>query len=155
MVDDVRIIATGEKWIGYGIRSFSSIIDEMMKSAKKELVLTVYVITDKNVVNNIEKALERGVSVEIFIYIPDQSEENDSIKKLHKLEHGYKYLKINNINNEVLHAKILVIDGYKILVGSANPTFGGLIKNYELGFLVEDGRVAHKILTMLRRLTGK
>jgi hypothetical protein len=30
-----------------------------------------------------------------------------------------------------------------------------MVKNYELGLLVEDGRIAQKILTMLRRLTAE
>jgi len=27
-----------------------------------------------------------------------------------------------------------------------------MVKNYELGFLVKDGRIAQKVLTLLRRL---
>ncbi|MBU0756659.1 MAG: phospholipase D family protein, partial [Nanoarchaeota archaeon] len=69
-----------------------------------------------------------------------------------KMESMYDYLKIYRIKNEVLHAKVLVADGETTLVGSANPTFGGMVRNYELGFLVEDQKISHKILTILGRL---
>jgi len=48
------------------------------------------------------------------------------------------------IENDILHAKVLVADGYEVLVGSANPTFGGMVKNYEIGLLVDDVAIAQK-----------
>ena len=69
-----------------------------------------------------------------------------------KLSKEYRYLRIHTISDEVLHAKVLIVDGDRVLAGSANPTFGGMVKNYEPGFLVKDGRIAQKVLTLLRRL---
>jgi cardiolipin synthase len=155
MVNKVLAVATGEEWIGYGVRSFSSMIEEIMDHAEKELVMTVYVISDMNVVENIKNALERGISVEIFIYLPDPSHKTGAIDEISRLKDKYSYLTIHMIRDKILHAKVLVADSRKVLAGSANPTFGGMVKNYEMGFLVEDGRIAQKVLTMLRRLTAK
>lgn len=152
MVNKVLAVATGEKWVGYGIRSFSSIIAEIMNCAEKELVMTVYVISDRDTVKNIKSALERGISVEIFVYLPDPAHRTGAIDEIFRLKDEYSYLTVHTIQDKILHAKVLVADGRKVLAGSANPTFGGMVKNYELGLLVEDSRIAQKILTMLRRL---
>ena len=153
MVNKVLAVATGEKWVGYGVRSFSSMIEEIMNYAEKELVMTAYVISDMSVVKNIKKALENGISVEIFIYLPDPIHKTEATDELFRLKDEYSYLRIHMIKDKILHAKVLVADGRKVLAGSANLSFGGMVKNYELGFLVDDGRIAQKILTMLRRLT--
>jgi len=149
---ELVIVTTGEKWVGYGFRSFSSAIEEMMSGAEREIVMTVYAISDTRVVEDVRKALERGVSVEIFVYLPDPSQRSGAIDEIFKLSREYRYLRIHTISDEVLHAKVLIVDGDRVLAGSANPTFGGMVKNYELGFLVKDGRIAQKVLTLLRRL---
>ncbi|MHC1611316.1 MAG: phospholipase D family protein [Candidatus Methanospirareceae archaeon] len=149
---EITIVSTGEKWVGYGFRSFSSVIEEMMSIAEKEIVMTAYVISDMKVVDSVKNALERGISVEIFIYLPDSSQRTSAVNEIFKLSKEYRYLRIHTISDEVLHAKVLIVDGDRVLAGSANPTFGGMVKNYELGFLVKDGRIAQKVLTLLRRL---
>jgi len=152
MVNKVLTVATGEKWVGYGVRSFSWLIKEIMNCAEKELVMTVYVISDMNIVKNIENALEKRIPVEIFVYLPDPAHRTGAAAEIFRLKDEYTYLTTHMIRNKILHAKVLVADGRNILVGSANPTSGGMVKNYELGLLVEDGTIAQKILTMLRRL---
>ena len=151
-MSEITIVSTGEKWVGYGFRSFSSVIEEMMSVAEKEIVMTAYVISDMKVVDSVKNALERGISVEIFIYLPDSSQRTSAVNEIFKLSKEYRYLKIHTISDEVLHAKVLIVDGDRVLAGSANPTFGGMVKNYEPGFLVKDGRIAQKVLTLLRRL---
>lgn len=149
---EITIVSTGEKWVGYGIRSFSSVIKEMMDCAEKEIVMTVYVISDIKVVESVRKALERGISVEIFVYHPGKSQGSPALNEIFKLGSEYRYIRIHTISDKVLHAKALIVDGERVLVGSANPTFGGMIKNYELGFMVKDGRIAQNVLSLLRRL---
>lgn len=152
MPEELSIVATGEKWIGYGVRSFSSVTAEIMGRAKNELVMTIYMISDMNIVHNIQRSLERGVSATIFIYAPLNSYDRDTIEKLIDLEETYSYLTIHMLEDKVLHAKVLVADGRYVLMGSANATFGGMVKNYELGFFVNDGKIAHKILELLLRV---
>jgi len=149
----ITIVTTGEKWIGYGFRSFSSVIEEMLTNAKREVVITIYMISDMKVVENVKKALEKGITIEIFINNSELvTNGNDAINAIFNLKKSYQYLRIYNIYNDVLHAKILVGDNKHVLIGSANLTFSGMVKNYELGFLINDYRIAKNILTLLRRL---
>ncbi|AGK61348.1 hypothetical protein Asulf_01357 [Archaeoglobus sulfaticallidus PM70-1] len=146
------IITTGEKWVGYGFRSFHSVVNEMIRSAEREVVMTVYVMSDVSVTNSLKKAIERGVSVEIFVYSPQIAIKPEALQELLKMKKEFRNLVIHNIEDKILHAKVLVVDGRKVLVGSANPTMGGMLKNYELGLLVDNGKIAQNILILLRRL---
>jgi cardiolipin synthase len=152
MLVDIIPVATGEKWIGYGVRSFQSIIHELISKASNELVMTVYVITSMDIVVDLRNALERGVGVEIYLYNEETQEENDAVLSILKLKDEFNYLKLYRIKKEMLHAKVLVGDRHKVLSGSANFTFSEMFKNYELGFLINDFTIAMQILTLIKRL---
>lgn len=151
-MSEISIITTGEKWVGYGFRSFHSVVNEMITSAEREIVMSIYVISDMAVVDNLKKATERGISVEIFAYSSQNVFKSEAFQKLIKLKDEYKNLILHTIEDKILHAKVLVTDGRKVLLGSANPTAGGLLNNYELGLLVDDGKIAQSILLLLRKL---
>lgn len=153
MKENIQVISSGEKWIGYGIRSFSQVIQETIIQAQKEIIMTIYIISDLYIVEKIKNALEKGIHIEILIYLPDSHFRTVATDRIFELESGYDYLRIHRIKSKILHAKVLVADGHKIVCGSANPTFGGMVKNYELGFVVDDGSIAQEILLLLRRLT--
>lgn len=155
MLADIIPVATGEKWIGYGVRSFQSVVHDLISTASEELVMTVYILTNMDIVDDLKNALERGVGVEIYLYREEEQEENEAIRSIMQLKNEYQYLKIYQIENEMLHAKVLVADGSKVISGSANFTFGGMVKNYELGFLVNNPTVALQILTLIKRLDSQ
>lgn len=48
MDKNVRIVATGEKWIGKGVRSTSSVIEELIDSTENSLLITIYILSDRN-----------------------------------------------------------------------------------------------------------
>jgi len=149
---NVEIVASGYRWVGYGIRSFLSEIKEMLTTARNEVLMTVYIINDMEVVKLIKKSIDRGVFVEIFIYIPDYSGITDVALKILEMKDRYPNLKVTEMSDEVLHAKVIVVDGKKVLVGSANPTRAGFITNYELGLVLESVEIAQKITILLRRI---
>ncbi|TQD23581.1 phospholipase D-like domain-containing protein [Methanolobus vulcani] len=155
MKAEIVPVATGEKWVGSGVRSFKSVIRELISTASNELVMTVYVLTSSDIVNDLQKALERGINVEIYLYAEGIEKENDKVQTIIRLQDEYEYLHIYKIQNDMLHAKVLVADGVKVISGSANFTLSGMTKNYELGFLVSDPDIAMKILTLIKRLKSK
>jgi cardiolipin synthase len=154
---DIVPVATGEKWIGYGVRSFQSIVHELISEASNELVMTVYVLTSMDIVGDLRSALKRGIRVEIYLYTGgiQKEMENEAVQSVLDLQKDYSYLQIYRIQNDMLHAKVLIADGVKVLSGSANFTFNAMTKNYELGFLVNDSAIAMKILTLVKRLKSK
>lgn len=153
MKADVIAVATGDAWIGHGVRSFQSVIAELMDGAKRELILTAYVLTNTDVVNDISTALERGVAVTVYLYDDGMGiTNNDAVRRILAFREEYPYLKIKKVQNRVLHAKIIVADGRKVLAGSANLTYLALISNYELGFLIDNPTIAGKIIELIRKV---
>ena len=153
MYSDITPVATGDAWIGYGVRSFRSVINELIANAKSELIMTVYVLTNREIVEDIKGALDRGVAVAIYLYQDDKKiPESEAVNCIFELKKEFPYLTINPVNNKVLHAKIIVADGKKVLVGSANLTISAMISNYELGFLVDDARVAGKVIELIQKM---
>jgi putative cardiolipin synthase len=52
----------------------------------------------------------------------------------------------------VLHAKVLIVDGRRALVGSANLTHRALTANLEAGVLIEDRDLAADLEAHIRSL---
>lgn len=146
---EAEIIATGKKWVGSGIRSFSSSIKSLIESSNDVILLTAYIISEENVVKYIINALERGVSVNIFMNDSDQI-KNSSV--LLKLGNEFHNLRIFKIKEAMLHSKVLISDGSKLIIGSANLTHSGLYRNYEIGLLIEDEDTAFEMEKLIRRL---
>lgn len=151
MDSKVQIVATGDKWIGYGVKTTSSAIQEMIDNSKKSLLLTIYIISEGNILNKLKRALNRGVKVEVFIQ--DDKEFYQSIMdNLLELQKKYDHIKIFSGSEELMHAKVLISDKKEVIIGSANLTRSGLSNNYELGILLEDRRIAYELETIIKRL---
>jgi cardiolipin synthase len=153
MEADVIPVATGDAWIGYGVRSFKSVISELIENAEKELILTVYILTNVNIVSALSTALERGVRVTIYLYDDGKDiTKSNAVREILALCEEYPYLIIKKVEKRVLHAKVIVADGRKVLSGSANLTYPALINNYELGFLIENVTVAGKMIELIKKV---
>ncbi len=148
-----EIVASGKKWIGQGIRSTNHVINELIDESYEKILLTIFVVTDKEILNNIEAALKRKIEVDILINVDENDLINENIlKELIKFKSEYENLNLYKIIEEKIHAKIVIADGKKLLIGSANLTYHGLNKNYELGILIEDSEVAYDVETIIKRL---
>lgn len=151
MDSKVQIVATGDKWIGYGVKTTASAIQELIDNSKKSLLLTIYIISEGNILNKLKRALNRGVKVEVFIQ--DDKEFYQSIMdNLLELQKKYDHIKIFSCSEELMHAKVLISDKKEVIIGSANLTRSGLSNNYELGILLEDRRIAYELETIIKRL---
>lgn len=89
-------------------------------------------------VEEIIEAHERGVAVRIIV--DEFAKDNSALPLL-----ADKGIAIRNDgDNRTLHAKLIVCDHHRILVGSTNPTYYGLEKNREANLYLEDERIARE-----------
>ena len=72
----------------------------------------------------------------------------DFYRKSSDLEAVRKLVETDNLayKNQAVHAKTYIFDEKKAVITSGNWTFGGLVKNYEYGVLVEDTGLVGEIL---------
>jgi len=150
-VSEVQILVTGEKCTGQGFRALEPVIEELIGSAKVEVHVIAYLLSPFAVgfMELLERAMERGVSVTLIVNaLADQPEQ---IKKYtSKLVERFPSFTVKSFDrsNDVIHAKVLIIDRRIAIVGSANLTWGGLVSNHEICVLVR-GEPAFKIAALL------
>lgn len=157
----VEIVATGSEFIKEGIRGFESVLEELITGAEKEIHLVAYLITSSAlpVLHMLEKASERGVRVVLMVNSVYELEEKvkSYLFRLHERSGTlFQIVSFRDFMNRELHAKIIVVDRRKALVGSANLSWGGIAGNYEMGILVEGEpawQIAKVIETVSRQVT--
>lgn len=127
----------------------------MIDSARNELLLTAYILSDFELIERIHDALARGVRVRIIMNSPKDQQFRDALERLRAFESQYPHMKISGFNEAVMHAKVLVVDRKSALVSSANLTVSGMTRNYEMGFLVHDEDIAQQVESILLRIWGE
>jgi len=152
----VTIVVTGLAWMGRGIRSVESAIEDMLTNASDEIQVAAYMITGgaKEFLQLLQNCLCRGVRVTLIVNrLATQPKEIQAvIKDMTQRFHHFILLDFNPKRaEEYLHAKIVVVDRSTALVGSPNLSWGGLVLNHELAVVIT-GPAAAKIGSLLDAL---
>lgn len=152
---DSRIAVTGLEWIGKGASSIVTTMRDMISGAEDEIMITAYSITPGAdvLVDMVGDAAARGVSVK-FIINNLKEQPTEAKKRLKKLSDRHRHFKVFDFHpseREDLHAKVVVVDRSKALVGSSNLSRRGLKTNHELAALVS-GEEAHEVASLIDRL---
>ena len=150
----IRVVATGSAWVGRGVGSVVTAIEELLDAADDEVQIASYSLGESNgFVTSLENCLSRGIRVEMIVNkLGDQPTiAYVGLRKLRARFAHFELFSFNAPKSEDLHAKILVADRSKAIVGSANPSKRGLFKNHELAVIVS-GRAAERIAELVDTL---
>jgi phosphatidylserine/phosphatidylglycerophosphate/cardiolipin synthase-like enzyme len=137
----VEILGTGPEFVRKGIRGVEPVVEETISGATREIQIMSYVFTSSavRILDLIEQVARRGINV--CMIVNDLQSQDAIIKsKLRAIAKDLPHVRIFNFQNpekRQLHAKIVVVDRKKAIVGSANFSWGGMFGNYEVGLLVE------------------
>ena len=152
---------SGRHWIGEGELDAFDLFRETLKSAKSSIRIAVFSLGWKSkeldsIFEILKNKIVTGVEVQLIIN-KFWSTADYGKKKLKELEHSnFTMLNYDPENeNENLHAKIIVVDSKKILVGSANISKGGLFSNHELVIKISGGDFASRINNLLDILAAE
>ena len=157
-MNKVHILATGPEFIKEGIQGTGPVIEELIKSSKKEIQIMAYVISlhASKFLEHLEESLQKEVKVTIILNRLD--EQDDKIKKkIRKMKRRYPKLKVINFTDPFggdLHAKVIVADRKRAVIGSANFSWHGMSHNYEVGVHLE-GDSAWKLGKLVDDLVEK
>lgn len=157
----VDVVVTGLGWVGAGVRSIDGVLREMVRSARSSLDITVYSLTDGAAIvfEEIEAAL--GIGVKVRLVVNDLGDQRNAARnRLRTLLdrfpgqfHVWNFPRQPDAEKAGLHAKVIVVDRRKALVGSANLSFLGLAGSHELGVSV-DGPAAERVALCVDQLLG-
>jgi len=157
MSDRTRIAVTGLAWQGGNTRSITSMVTELISQTRSELHLTIYRLTSNAslLLDPLAERLAKGV--EVTMIISDIESGGVSLENrllLRELSAAWPNLSVWDFPSDPtgagLHAKLLVSDRKRALVGSANLSFNGLVLSHELAAVIEGAEAAHVALCIER-----
>ena len=150
---DIEILVSGEKFVGGGYRTVNAVIEENIEAAETEIIIATYRLTSEEIVSRLEGAAERGVRIKIVL---DQiGEQPEKIrKKIESMVTMYPFTEVKDFFENTghhLHAKVIIFDRKKAIIGSANLTYSGMVENHEVGCLIT-GRDAEMVTKLFDSL---
>ena len=157
MSDGVRVVVSGGTWMGGALGSVETAMGELLEGAQDEVLVAAYAISAAapGWFERIEALPERGVRVRVLVNrLGGQAPAAQA--RLRALARRYAPLaEVASFEpagrRSDLHAKVVVVDRRRALVGSANLSLRGLQANHELAVLVE-GPAAAEIASALMLL---
>jgi cardiolipin synthase len=140
-MSSVNILVTGPELIRDGTRGIEPVVEELIREAQSEIQIMAYVITPhaRRLISLLEEAAKRRVAIIIVINRFEAQEEivKQRLRDLCACSENVRVLNFSDPGHRELHAKILVADRKKAVIGSANFSWGGMSANCEVGIQVE------------------
>lgn len=154
----MNVAVTGGAWMGSGVGSIESALTALFREAEEEVTLTAYAISDSAdlLFDMLDAALARGIQVKLIVNRLS-GQPARAVGQLRALAQIYPHLHLYDFTlkeGEDLHAKVIVADRRRAMVGSSNLSRRGLIANHELAVLIE-GAPAEEIARVLEFLCSR
>lgn len=143
-------------------RAYEPAIIELLDNAKESIILSMYIIKPDEkpvalLMNDLAEALDRGVSVEIYINTrEDRGVESKKVLQRHLDALTQKGAKIYKFTPRYrLHDKLIIVDSRYVVDGSMNWSVSAIKTNYESAVLIDSPELAKTKLIRLRRFPLK
>ncbi len=158
---DVHARRSRPVWTGPGAigeqRLTAAVLHELLVGARKRILLVSYAAyTLAEVAADLEAAVDRGCQVDVvFETTEDSAGTYTGPQRPFAHVTGisrWRWPADQRDDGAVLHAKLLVIDGCRAFVGSANLTARALRNNLEVGVVTRDPALAGQLEEHVRRL---
>jgi phosphatidylserine/phosphatidylglycerophosphate/cardiolipin synthase-like enzyme len=139
-----------------GARRSDAVLRDLIASATNELVVLGYEVSDRGIITGLAERASLGVSVDLLV----DAKQTPLSRLSEAWPRGAATARVwttafaEDGKPYRLHAKAVIADGRRCMLGSANLTYSGLHTNLELGVLLE-GPVAKRfrrhVSEMIRR----
>ena len=143
----------------------------LLDAAQKEFViLSAYLIPSSEFEDALERARERGVEIRLLTnsirsnnHLTAHSAYRNHVRELIEIGTTLHEVRIDARDRSVymqtpvreknlaLHAKVMIVDGRQVFIGSANFDPRSLYINTEMGFLVDSPQLSRLVLDAVRR----
>jgi cardiolipin synthase len=120
-------------------------------AAAEALVVTPYFIPGPRMMRALIRAARRGVRVRLLL--PARSDV-PPVQLLGRSYYGpllKNGIEIYELGREILHAKVMLIDGKRTVVGSANLDQRSFHRNFEINLIIDDTAFSGQVTAMLRK----
>lgn len=146
--ETVELSWTGPVQFSGGDRGHASVLEDMIGNANRTVTVVGYSITGgaDGVIRMLELAVKRGVAVTLVVHDDGESSNIGALRRAWVGGDGPR-LFTRDASKEgafyKIHAKLIVADSSDMLVTSANLTWHGMNRNFEIGLRIR-GPTARK-----------
>jgi phosphatidylserine/phosphatidylglycerophosphate/cardiolipin synthase-like enzyme len=135
---------------------------ETVDGARKELVMTSPFIHERGIheiFGALIRVLKRGVRLTVLTHAADDLSSPQSValetirREAERIQGRLIVYSVSTADRGLLHAKLVIADGERMILGSANLTGPGLTSNFEAGVVLgrEEARMALRMIQELAR----
>lgn len=156
--ENVELVITAPNSFKLKALKTSIVVHDLINNAQRSITLTGYSISEyfSGLLEELLDKSRKGVYVNL--YVNDFAGKQGQLDKL-KLYKG-RFLNIYDYNKgsdrmAALHAKILVVDGFKTFISSSNLSYHGLEGNIEMGVLIDSHRKANNVEELFKQLRAQ
>jgi cardiolipin synthase len=118
---------------------------DAIAGARRSIFIEMYVMTDSLTIMALADAAKRGVPV-FVLFDPNQDLNQLAATRLSQAGVQTRFYRTSG---EKLHAKAMVVDLQRLVVGSANWTSSGFLHNHELDAVIESPGLASQALARM------
>jgi len=118
---------------------------DAIAAASRSIFIEMYVMTDSETITALSDSARRGIAV-FVLFDPNQDLNQLAAARLRQAGVQVRFYRTSG---EKLHAKAMVVDSRRLIVGSANWTSSGFLHNHELDAVIESARLASQALTRM------
>ncbi|GIP18656.1 endonuclease [Paenibacillus montaniterrae] len=152
---EIKILATGLGWMGSGVESIKANLEELIQNAKYEIMIGAYNISTgaSDVFELIDVPLSRGVDVRILVnqYQNHHPAAQDMLRSFYRKYLNFMLYDFTHPDGYDLHAKMIVVDRERAIIGSSNISRRGFFNNHELAVLLT-GQEVKKVASAFEKL---
>lgn len=148
----MTLLTSGDAWMDSSL-SFRDAIPLLFKKTTRSLILTAYAITSDYIVDELISVIQRQIpQIILYVYTGDLVPILPKIQKLREYDYDGSNLRIIEVTESLLHAKVIVVDNLYVICGSANLTKSAMTSNYEMGLMLKNSKIASQITQHLIKL---
>ena len=154
----VEIIATGTEFTK-SFRSYQPVMAEMLKNTNRSVHILNYMFgkESEGLWDMLWDILDKQKLVTIVVHQLSEQKAGakESLQNLNDEFGGrnFKLVEFKMPDRGFLHAKVIVTDWEKMIIGSANLSAGGLRDNYEMGVLIK-GTESLEVAKVIQQIAG-
>jgi cardiolipin synthase len=145
---NVAIVSGGPHQTRSAIRG--AFLVSIASAAEEIVIVTPYFVPGPRMMRSLLRAARRGVRVRLLL--PARSDV-PLVQLLGRSYYGpllKNGIEISELGREILHAKVMLIDGERTVVGSANLDQRSFHRNFEINLIIDDAAFSGQVETMLR-----
>ncbi|MBK7582775.1 MAG: phosphatidylserine/phosphatidylglycerophosphate/cardiolipin synthase family protein [Myxococcales bacterium] len=129
------------------------LLEDRLNNAKKSVDVLMHHLTFTDLVKELRNAAQRGVRVRVLLNVPERAAHSGTAwNELVAAGGRIRYKRVNEAAYQLMHHKLVIIDGRQMIDGSGNWSGSAFFNNFENYVVVDHPRVMQRIRELYHRL---